>query len=1404
MKRYLSLVLAILLSLLPLGALGENLLANGGFESVDTAGQPEGWYQTAYRSQAGYSRMGVSTQQVHSGQYSAVIENASSNDARLVCTVPVEPETLYKLSGYVLVERMEDLGNGANFAIEDIYACSAGLFDTEGQWTYLEWYGETGQGQTELTFGIRVGGYSAESIGKAYFDDICLEKLETLPQGIVADLWYNDVPFSNADEQTTASERAGSQSAVLFLALAIVFGFLCCVGYPYAQRLNKSQSFALLCVVMALAAGLRVYLGYTVPGYEVDMNCFTAWSLRMASKGPAGFYEADYFCDYPPGFLLLIWPVGLWLNTIGWQSAAATLVIKTLPIVCDLAGALVLWRFAQKRVKPGTAVFLAAVYALNPAVLVNGAAWGQVDSVLALMIMLVTLLALNQNWRAAMPLFIAAALIKPQALLFAPVGLAWLVLCLLHASEGRKKQWKEAGMGALLALAVALAIVLPFSLRQDSLFGWLIELYRDTLSSYPYATLNTASLYYLAGANWHGLEETVPGWLTLTACMLFTCMGGCLLWKRKDKKAKLTALLCLLMSAAQLAFFLAGASYAVFGYGMMAFAFAFAVIILCFDNRAGSLPFAMALALMGVYVLGVKVHERYLFCALLLLLVSYALCQDRRVLALCVGFSLTTFLNTAIVLNNSILYGSAQGHLNLDTLALNDTLCIANLLLLGLGLWTGLTGRKETAMRPQPCRKRGEEDDQRARRMLFAPRDARLHLGWKDYAIMGAATLLYGMLAFTHLGSTKAPQTAWVSSSPQEQVVLDLGSSQAFEVLYYAGVSYNSFSIAVSQDGESWSENYPCEMREGLCYRWLYAVESSMDNGQTTFSSIPLQLNGRYLRLNALSAGLNLWEIVARDAQGNPLSMTVVSHTGANPDVLDEPLPVENLIDEADTCTGEPGWYNGTYFDEIYHARTAYEHLHGQKPYETTHPPLGKLLMAVGIAIFGMTPFGWRFVGTFFGVLMLPALYLLAKQLTHKRGIASLSMLAFALDLMHYTQTRIATIDSFPVFFILLSYLFMVRYMQTDVFAAEESPKLLSKSYLCTLLPLLLSGVCMGLSIASKWIGIYSAVGLALLFFLTLHRQWRVSYLASGLSEQDCQSAAARCRVARQLTMKRMLVTCLFCVGFFVLIPCVIYYLCYIPYLSPTGPVTLSRVIDAQIGMLHYHSTPGLGMDHPFQSPWWQWPFILKPMWFAQDKYEPADYASTIMCMGNPWVYVLGALAMLVVLGVFIARLFKRRFALSIDVDDQDEGMTVLVISIGFLAQYLPWVLVPRSMYMYHYFASVPFIILATMVCLRWLGKTHPAVRYALLGVWIVAIEALCVSQFAWPLWPMLLADGLYALAVVWDRKTARKPLATYGLPVGYVLFAAAFFVMFFPYASGWLTSTEWLDAMKWFSKLYY
>ena len=153
-------------------------------------------------------------------------------------------------------------------------------------------------------------------------------------------------------------------------------------------------------------------------------------------------------------------------------------------------------------------------------------------------------------------------------------------------------------------------------------------------------------------------------------------------------------------------------------------------------------------------------------------------------------------------------------------------------------------------------------------------------------------------------------------------------------------------------------------------------------------------------------------------------------------------------VDEQDTLEGEPGWYNSTYFDEIYHARTGYEHLHHLQTYETTHPPLGKVFISWAIAIFGMTPFGWRFAGALAGVLMLPGMYLLGKLFAKRwwGGMAAALLMAF--DLMHFTQTRIATIDSFAVLFIIWMMYFMFVWFFQDFFG---------KPFWKTLVPLSLS-----------------------------------------------------------------------------------------------------------------------------------------------------------------------------------------------------------------------------------------------------------------------------------------------------------------------------------------------------------
>jgi len=78
------------------------------------------------------------------------------------------------------------------------------------------------------------------------------------------------------------------------------------------------------------------------------------------------------------------------------------------------------------------------------------------------------------------------------------------------------------------------------------------------------------------------------------------------------------------------------------------------------------------------------------------------------------------------------------------------------------------------------------------------------------------------------------------------------------------------------------------------------------------------------------------------------------------------------------------------------------------------------------------------------GILMIPGLYLLGKQLTKRTSVAAFCAALIALDCQHLTQTQIATIDSFPVLFIVFAYFFMLRFMQTNLLREKKAGILLN------------------------------------------------------------------------------------------------------------------------------------------------------------------------------------------------------------------------------------------------------------------------------------------------------------------------------------------------------------------------
>jgi len=189
-------------------------------------------------------------------------------------------------------------------------------------------------------------------------------------------------------------------------------------------------------------------------------------------------------------------------------------------------------------------------------------------------------------------------------------------------------------------------------------------------------------------------------------------------------------------------------------------------------------------------------------------------------------------------------------------------------------------------------------------------------------------------LSLYHLGSTQAPETFWEPQRAGESIVVDLGSIVEVGRMVFFGaiIRQGSYRVAYSEDGWSWNEGPAIKLEQ--VFRWEHRDGS---------------WKGRYFKIIVDTPGGMLNEVGFFEAGTGKL----LSVQGVQPfpgSVAPSP-GFERLFDEQDTVVYQHSYLTGTYFDEIYHARTAYEHLHRLEPYEWTHPPLGKIIIALGIAL---------------------------------------------------------------------------------------------------------------------------------------------------------------------------------------------------------------------------------------------------------------------------------------------------------------------------------------------------------------------------------------------------------------------------------------------------------------------
>jgi dolichyl-phosphate-mannose-protein mannosyltransferase len=261
------------------------------------------------------------------------------------------------------------------------------------------------------------------------------------------------------------------------------------------------------------------------------------------------------------------------------------------------------------------------------------------------------------------------------------------------------------------------------------------------------------------------------------------------------------------------------------------------------------------------------------------------------------------------------------------------------------------------------------------------------------------------------------------------------------------------------------------------------------------------------------------------------------------------------------------GFPDEEYFDEVYHAKTALQYLHGEPPTEWVHPPVAKLLIAVGVWLFGYVPWAWRLLPALAGIALAPVFYALARRVLTTERAAVLASVLLLCDGVYLVQSRIAMTNIFAVLFQVAAALFVLR--------AALPPRLSAPD-------MMRAGLFLGLALSTRWTSLWAAgfLGLVLL-------------------------AVRRLRLVKP----RELVLTVLAFG---VIPAGIYVLSYVPWMGQGHHI--SELPGLQHAIWRYHAD--LRAQHPYFSEWYTWPWLYRPTWYYFK--QSGETIRGIVALGNP------------------------------------------------------------------------------------------------------------------------------------------------------------------------------------------
>ena len=128
---------------------------------------------------------------------------------------------------------------------------------------------------------------------------------------------------------------------ILTIIISLAAGF--CLAKRTTIKTPQSSSVNTFAVLAAIGLIIRIAAAALYYGHRTDVTDFLAWSDMVFKDGIPAFYLSDSFTDYPPGYMYVLWVIGLLRNTFPMPETLELILVKLPAIIADLLISIILF-----------------------------------------------------------------------------------------------------------------------------------------------------------------------------------------------------------------------------------------------------------------------------------------------------------------------------------------------------------------------------------------------------------------------------------------------------------------------------------------------------------------------------------------------------------------------------------------------------------------------------------------------------------------------------------------------------------------------------------------------------------------------------------------------------------------------------------------------------------------------------------------------------------------------------------------------------------------------------------------------------------------------------------------------------------------------------------------------------